>query len=167
MTQAAAYQIAPARWPEDTELARALLSDYGRYLASSPGGSAGVCLVGYEAELRALPGKYAEILLARVNGEGAGCVALTRRVLADGTDAVEMKRLWVEPGLRGLGVGRGLVTAAIAWTRAQHCGSLVLDTVHEAMPEAARLYQSLGFVEVDRFNDNPVAGVRFYQLRLS
>ena len=165
MTSVFAYQIAPARWPEDTELARTLLSNYGQYLASSPIGAAGVCLIGYEAELRTLPGKYEEILLARVNGEGAGCVALTRRVLADGTEAVEMKRVWVEPQFRGLGVGRGLVQAATAWAQTQGSGCVVLDTVNEAMPEAARLYQSLGFVEISRFNDNPVAGVRFYGLR--
>ncbi len=167
MAKAAAYQIAPARWPEDTDLARKLLRDYGEYLAGSP---ARVCLIGYEGELRALPGKYAgekaDLLLARVNDAGAGCAAVTRRLLRDGTAAVEMKRLWVEPDFRGLGLGRGLVNAAIAWARAQGCGAVVLDTVHEAMPEASLLYQSMGFAEIPRFNDNPVPGVRFYQLRL-
>jgi hypothetical protein len=42
----------------------------------------------------------------------------------------------------------------------------VLDTVQEAMPEAAALYQSLGFEEIGRFNDNAVPGVRFYRLML-
>src|SRR5580692_692128 len=92
------YEISPACWPEDTEQARALLTNYGKYLAASPSGAAGVCIPGYEAELRGLPGKYveegADLLLARVKGEGAGCVAIRRRVLADGTDTAEMKRLW-------------------------------------------------------------------------
>ncbi len=145
---------------------RALLTDYGQFLANSPIGSTGVCLIGYEAELRTLPGNYADFLLARVNGASAGCVALARKVLTDGTDAVEMKRLWVHPGFRGFGVGRGLVEAAIKRTRVLGCDSVVLDTVHDAMPEASRLYQSLGFVEISRFNDNPVPGVRFYQRKL-
>ena len=34
------------------------------------------------------------------------------------------------------------------------------------MPEAATLYRSLGFTETARFNDNPIAGVRFYILEL-
>jgi putative acetyltransferase len=167
MTQAE-YEIAPARWPEDTEQARALLASYGKYLASSPSGAAGVCIPGYDAELRGLPGKYAEqgadLLLARVQGEGAGCVAVTRRVLTDGMDAVEMKRLWVEPRFRGHGLGRRLVVSAIDWARANACGAVVLDTVNEAMPEAAELYRSLGFEEITRFNENPVPGVRFYKL---
>ncbi len=77
-----------------------------------------------------------------------------------------MKRLWVEPRFRKLGLGRGLVHAAIAWTRSQGHTSIVLDTVSEAMPEASELYLSLGFKEISRFNDNPVNGVRFFQLLL-
>jgi putative acetyltransferase len=166
----AEYEIAPARWPEDTEQARALLTNYGDYLATSPSGAGSVCIPGYEAELRALPGKYVkketDLLLARVKGEGAGCVAITRRVLTDGMEAAEMKRLWVEPRFRGCGLGRGLVGSAIAWARAHECDAVVLDTVNEAMPEAAELYRSLGFEEITRFNENPVPGVRFYKLML-
>ena len=160
------YQIAVARWPEDTESARALLTNYGQSLAA-----AGVCVVGYEAELSGMPGKYAgrtaDLLLARVGGEAAGCVAITERVLADGTRAGEMKRLWVEPRFRGLRLGRGLVVAAIGWARSQGCEAVVLDTVNEVMPEAAALYRSLGFDETGRFNDNPVPGLTFYILKLS
>ena len=164
------YEIAPAQWPEDTELARALLANYGRFLTASPVGAAGLCLIGYDAELRSLPGKYAQkeadLLLARVKGEGAGCVAITERTLEDGLRAAEMKRLWVEPRFRGYGVGRGLVRAAIDWTRSHEREAVVLDTVHEAMPEANELYRSLGFEEISRFNDNPLSGVRFYLLKL-
>jgi putative acetyltransferase len=169
--KAAEYEIAPARWPEDLKQACVLLKNYGEYLASSPSGAAGVCIPGYEAELRGLPGKYvgkeADLLLVRVNGEGAGCVAITRRVLKDGMGAAEMKRLWVEPRFRGHGLGRRLVGSAIDWARAHECSSVVLDTVNEAMPEAARLYSSLGFEEITRFNENPVPGLRFYKLTLS
>jgi putative acetyltransferase len=164
------YEIVPAQWPEDTELARALLANYGRFLTASPVGAAGLCLIGYDAELRSLPGKYAEkeadLLLARVKGQGAGCVAITERTLEDGLRAAEMKRLWVEPRFRGYGVGRGLVCAAIDWTRSRGREALALDTVHEAMPEANDLYRSLGFEEISRFNDNPLSGVRFYLLKL-
>lgn len=166
----AEYEIAPARWPEDIEQARALLKNYGDYLATSPSGAAGVCIPDYEKELRGLPDKYvgnaADLLLARVNGEGAGCVATTRRVLKDGMNAAEMKRLWVEPRFRGHGLGRRLVRSAIDWARSHQCSAVVLDTVNEAMPEAAQLYSSLGFEEITRFNENPVPGIRFYRLML-
>jgi len=87
-------------------------------------------------------------------------------VLADGTRAGEMKRLWVEPCFRRLGLGRRLVVGAIEWARSQGYGAVVLDTVNEAMPEAGELYRSLGFEETGRFNNNPVSGVRFYKLML-
>jgi putative acetyltransferase len=166
----AKYEIAAACWPKDTEEARALLTNYGQYLAASPSGSAGVCIAGYDAELRGLPGKYlgnsADLLLARVQGEAAGCVAIAERMLADGTRAGEMKRLWVEPRFRKIGLGRGLVVGAIEWSQSHGYGAVVLDTVNEAMPEAGALYRSLGFEETVRFNDNPVPGVHFYKLML-
>jgi putative acetyltransferase len=165
------HEIAFARWPQDTEQARALLTDYGQYLVASPVGAAGVCLIGYEAELRGLPGRYteeeADLLLARVQGEGAGCVAISQRVLKDGIRAAEAKRLWIEPRYRGRGIGRDLMRGAIEWARSHGCSAVVLDTVNEAMPEASELYRSLGFEETSRFNENPVAGVRFYMLKLN
>jgi putative acetyltransferase len=167
----ASYEIAPARWPEDAEQALRLLTNYGRYLAASPVAAAGMCFADYEAQLRGLPGKYAEaeadLLLARVKGHAAGCAAITPRILNDGARAAELKRLWVEPQFRGYGLGRGLVMAAGDWARTRRYKALVLDTVNEAMPEASALYQSLGFEETGRFNDNPISGVRFYKLKLT
>jgi putative acetyltransferase len=163
-------EISLARWPEDTMQALTLLTNYGRYLAASPVGATGLCTIGYEAELRGLPGKYAEngadLLLAWVEGDAAGCVAILERVLEHGERAAEMKRLWVEPRFRGLGLGRGLVNVAIQWAQSRGCRALVLDTVHEAMPEAGALYRSMGFEETGRYNDNPLSGVRFYIMKL-
>jgi putative acetyltransferase len=165
------YEIAPARWPEDAEHALRLLTNYGRFLAASPVAAAGMCFADYEAQIRGLPGKYADtdadLLLARMKGQVAGCAAITPRILNDGTRAAELKRLWVEAPFRGYGLGRGLVMAAVDWARAQGYQALVLDTVNEAMPEASALYQSLGFEETGRFNDNPISGVRFYKLKLT
>lgn len=165
------YEIAPAGWPEDTEHALRLLANYGRHLAASPVAAAGMCFSDYEAQLRGLPGKYAEadadLLLARIKGEVAGCAAVTTRILNDGALATELKRLWVEPQFRGYGLGRGLVMAAIDWARTRGYRTLVLDTVNEAMPEASALYQSLGFEETERFNDNPILGVRFYKFKVT
>ena len=166
----AAYEISVARWPEDTEAVRALLTNYGGHLALSPVAAAGFDFFAYDAETRGLPGKYAtgqaDLLMGRVDGETAGCVAVTLRPLSDSRESAELKRLWVEPHFRGLGVGRGLVLSAIEWARRHDLASVLLDTVNDAMPEACGLYRSLGFVEIGRFNDNPVDGVRFYQLLL-
>ena len=74
---------------------------------------------GFSAELAGLPGKYAspsgELLIAWVNGEAGGCVAL--RALDRAT--LEMKRLYVRPAARGIGLGKRLVEAAISSARQQ------------------------------------------------
>lgn len=98
----------------------------------------------FEAELATLPGRYAppsgRLLLARVGGEPAGCVAL--RDLGGG--ACEMKRMFVMPGHQGRGVGLALATRFLA--EAAEAGYRVarLDT-GPLQHEAHQLYARFGF----------------------
>jgi len=114
-----------------------------------------------EAELAALPGGYDAILVARDGGEIVGCVAL--RSLEDG--ACEMKRLYVRPTARGSGAGRALVETSIARARELGYRKMRLDTL-PTMDAARVLYLSLGFRPIERYNDNPIEGVLFFELRL-
>jgi ribosomal protein S18 acetylase RimI-like enzyme len=114
-----------------------------------------------EAELAALPGGYDAILLAREGDEIAGCVALRR--LEEGV--CEMKRLYVRPAARGSGAGRALVEASVARARELGYAAMRLDTL-PTMDTAQALYLSLGFREIERYNENPIEGVRFFELRL-
>lgn len=115
----------------------------------------------FEDELAALPGGYEALLLARLGGEPVGCAALKR--LPDG--ACELKRLYVRPAARGAGLGRALVEAAIARARELGHAALRLDTL-PAMDAARALYASLGFRPIERYNDNPIPGVLFFELVL-
>lgn len=163
-----ALSIRTAQWPRDDEVARTLLRNYAAYLAASPAGAANICIVNYEHELATLAETWSEpngvLLLAFLAARPAGCVAL--KVRHDRAAACEMKRLWVESGARGHRIGRRLAEAAIEWSRASGAETLLLDTVPAAMPEAAALYLSLGFTGTERHNTNPVADLRFMQLRL-
>jgi GNAT superfamily N-acetyltransferase len=101
----------------------------------------------FEAELAALPGKYAPpgglLLLATVEGVPAGCVALR------GIDATrcEMKRMFVYPAYHGRGVGRALGEVVLGAGRAAGYRTMLLDTsIRQA--EAQALYRRLGFREV-------------------
>jgi ribosomal protein S18 acetylase RimI-like enzyme len=114
-----------------------------------------------EAELAALPGGYEAILLARDGDEVAGCVALRR---LEGR-ACEMKRLYVRPSARGTGAGRALVEASVARARELGYVTMRLDTL-PTMDAARALYLSLGFRPIERYNDNPIEGVLFFELPL-
>lgn len=150
---------------EDVRAVRRLLRAYGDYLAANPAGAANICIEGYAEELERLPEVYFVLLLAEVDGVAAGCVAL-RRVAKD-ESGCEMKRLWVDGGFRGLGLGRRLVEEAIGWAKRMGWKTMYLDTVPAAMPEANRLYAAMGFEGTERFNENPLLGVVFFRLRLA
>ncbi|SEC16657.1 GNAT family N-acetyltransferase [Terriglobus roseus] len=165
---ASAVTIRAAIWPEDQDVARALLRDYAAFLIGNPAGAVNICLVDYDKELELLAQRYVEphaaLLLAFVGADPAGCVAIKQR--ADRPGATELKRLWTEPIARGKGLGRALATAAIAWSFQHGADTVLLDTVPKAMPDAVRLYRSLGFVETSRHNDNPVEDLLFMSLHI-
>jgi ribosomal protein S18 acetylase RimI-like enzyme len=119
----------------------------------------------FDRELDSLPGAYAPprglLLLARCDGEPAGCVAL--RPLETG--AAEVKRLYVRDRCRGRGIGRLLATELIAAARRLGYSKLRLDTV-PSMATAQALYRSLGFREIDAYTVNPIPGARFFELEL-
>ncbi len=152
--------IRDADGPADIETIRTLFVEYGESLNFS------LCFQGFDEELAALPGKYAppggRLLLAEIAGDTAGVVGL-RPVDMDG--ACEMKRLYLRPAFRGLGLGRRLAETVIAAARKAAYGRMLLDTV-ETMAEAGALYRDLGFVEIPPYYDNPTPGVHFYALDL-
>jgi len=126
-----------------------------------------LCFQNFDEELRDLPGEYAEprgaLLLTQVNGEIAGCCALRPLDGCDYSNAAEMKRLYVRPAFRGLGLGRQLADAIL--DAALHAGyaCVLLDTLDD-MEAARALYEDLGFEEVPPFYHNPHAGAHYLKV---
>lgn len=139
---------------DDLDVVRVLFREYAESLDLE------VHFQGFDDEVAELP--YEVLLVASVDGEPVGCVALRR--LDD--DTCEMKRMFVRPSARGTGAGRMLATASIERARELGYRTMRLDTLPRRMEAAGELYRSLGFVEVGRYNDNPVEGVIFMELQL-
>lgn len=128
-----------------------------------------LCFQNFVDELRDLPGEYAAphgtLLLATVNGEFAGCCAVRPLHAVDYANACEMKRLYVRPQFRGLGLGRQLSEVALDSATASGFDCILLDTLDD-MESARALYQELGFAEIPPYYYNPIAGAHYLKADL-
>jgi GNAT superfamily N-acetyltransferase len=156
-------EVIPAQGAPALAIARELFVEYEQSLAVD------LCFQNFEAELAALPGPYAEprgmLLLALVDGAPAGCCALRQLNDVDYANACEMKRLFVRPAFRGLGLGRQLVEATLEGARQLAYDHVLLDTLDE-MESARTLYEDLGFEEVPPYYHNPIAGAHYLKAKL-
>jgi GNAT superfamily N-acetyltransferase len=153
-------RIVSAETQESLAEARELFTEYAEALGID------LSFQDFDRELAELPGDYAppegRLLLAYHDTELAGCGAL--RKLAVGV--CEMKRLYVRPAFRGKGIGRAIAAALIAAAREIGYARVRLDTL-PSMGEAAALYRSLGFREIEPYRFNPVPGTLFMQFDLT
>jgi DNA-binding MarR family transcriptional regulator/GNAT superfamily N-acetyltransferase len=91
-------------------------------------------------------------LVATLRGEPIGCGALKFHDDAP----TELKRMWVAPTGRGLGVGRRLL-AELESRAAQHGSHTIRLETNRTLTEAIAMYRSAGYREVRPFNDEPYA----------
>jgi putative acetyltransferase len=145
---------------DDLDTVRQLFLEYQALL------SVDLCFQGFATEVANLPGAYTppdgRLLLAKNDGVAVGCIAL-RKIDASRS---EMKRLFVRPTARGLGVGRALITKIIDDARTIGYAEIVLDTL-PTMTEAQNLYSAFGFQDIPPYRDNPIIGTRYLGLRLT
>ncbi|VWX59914.1 GCN5-related N-acetyltransferase [Burkholderiales bacterium 8X] len=170
--------------PAEIEAARTIFKAYAASLSVDLG------FQNFEEELARLPGDYAEprgaLLLALVEcdpkasigpsshvleldsgrrAEVAGCCALRPLDGVDYSNAAEIKRLYVRPGFRGMGLGRRLVEAALDAAHGAGYGCVLLDTLDD-MESARGLYAEMGFEEVPPYYHNPIAGSHYLKADL-
>jgi DNA-binding MarR family transcriptional regulator/GNAT superfamily N-acetyltransferase len=91
-------------------------------------------------------------LIARLRGEPVGCGGL----IVHGTAPAEIKRMWVAPEVRGLGLGRRLLAELERLAHESGARATRLDT-NRNLTEAISLYRSSGYDEIPDFNGEPYA----------
>lgn len=168
------YRIIPARTSEDILAVATLFSAYVEWL------NIDLTFQNFETELKDLPGKYAppkgELWLAR-NAEGTpiGCIALRPLSLqpVDGIDTAadkaeahaaepfcEIKRLYVSPIARGLGLGRALIATVLSHAQTLGYREVRLDTL-ASMTAPLKLYREAGFIDIPPYYITPVPDTVF------
>ena len=152
-------KIIEAKSQAQLETARQLFHEYQNFIGVD------LCFQDFAKELATLPGKYAlprgTILLAKVDDEIAGCVAVRPINL----DVCEMKRLYVRPDFRGRAIGEGLAAEIVSRARAMGYQKMQLDTLERLQPAMA-IYAKLGFRKIEPYYANPLDEVVYWELRL-
>ena len=150
----------------DTQTLAAAKTIFREYAASL---SVDLGFQGFDEEVDGLPGAYASprgaLLLITVDDATAGCCGLRSIDSAVYPNACEMKRLYVRPAFRGLGLGRQLVEAALENARIAAYDCVLLDTLDD-MESARALYAELGFHEIPAYYENPVVGAHYLKVDL-
>jgi len=101
------------------------------------------------------------LLIARLRGRPVGCGALKFHTRAP----AELKRMWVAPEARGLGLGRRLLVELERHAKRAGARRVRLET-NRSLKEAIQLYRSSGYREVPAFNDEPFAH-HWFEKRIS
>ena len=152
-------RLLQATTPREWDEAQRLVREYAASL------NVDLSFQNFDRELQHFTTEYAPptgtFLLAEDSGQYVACIAV--REFSAGVG--EIKRLYVAPAARGLGLGRLLVERIIVVAREIGYSSLLLDTL-PFMKEAQSLYVALGFKPTAPYRYNPVAGSAFLRLDL-
>lgn len=135
---------------------KTLFSEYTDMLiAGDAGFREYLSLQHYEDELNDLEAKYGapsgRLYLALCDGTPSGCIGL-RKIDAFNC---EMKRLFVRPEFRNLGIAGRLVNRIIDDAREIGYRRMLLDTL-PFLDTAVEMYKKYGFYEIDSYNDSPM-----------
>ena len=121
-----------------------------------------LCFQGFEEELSQLPGKYAPpigVLVIVLDGEMPIACGAVRPLEQD---VCELKRIYVRPSHRGIGLGRKVTLDLIQRSEDMGYTTVKLDTLKRLTP-ALNLYGSLGFQEITPYNFNPEQDVAYFE----
>lgn len=153
--------IRPAESAADFATAARLITEYIDWLPFD------LDFQDFRSELAELDVHYAPprgVLLLAFRGDQAVGTAGVRPF---NTEIAELKRMYVQPSGRGQRLGSRLLESAIAFAASAGYRVLRLDSDQASMPDANRLYESYGFVDIERYRPNHLECARFMELDLA
>jgi DNA-binding MarR family transcriptional regulator/GNAT superfamily N-acetyltransferase len=108
--------------------------------------------VGATAHPHELRPPHGDFVVVYLHGEPVGCGG----VKFHPGEPTEIKRMWVSDDVRGMGIGRRLLTELEALAIASGATLAHIET-NATLTEAMAMYRRSGYVEVPAFNDEPFA----------
>lgn len=148
-----AASVTISREPADSSDAATCVAAYYRELDARFEGGFDPGSGGYAGK----PAQAGDVfLVARLDGHAIGCGSLKALDAATG----EIKRMWVAPEARGLGLARRLLQALEEEARRLGITRIVMDT-NRSLAEAQSLYRKAGYHDIPSYNDNAYADFWF------
>lgn len=148
-----------AETPDDIAAVKAIFLEYMAFIEGYLGES--LCFQGTDSEFKNFPKVYDVLLLAKVGGEPVAACGI--KPFKD--KICELKRLYCRPSGRGHRLGERLSRESLNAARQLGYEEMYLDT-DPGLTHACRIYEALGFYDIDRYYENPMGCSRYMAISL-
>ena len=148
-----------AKSKADIAAVKDIFLEYMRFIEDFLGQSLG--FQGTETEFATFPKAYETLWLAKLGDEPVAACGVKNHK----PGICELKRLYCRPAGRGHQLGLKLTQAAINFSRSQGYSQMYLDT-DPSLKNANKIYEDLGFKDIERYYDNPMGCSRYMALAL-
>jgi len=152
-------EIVAATSPADFTTGKRLFLEYAQSLDFN------LCFQNFEQELADIQVQYGApngcLLLIKNGEEAVGCAGVRRWK----DDIAELKRMYLQPRTRGMGLGKKLLESALENARLLGYSKIRLDTL-PTMQAAIALYREFGFQDIPAYLENPFVGTIYLEKQL-
>ena len=155
-----AVTISQATSDQDIAQVKQIFLEYLEFIENYLGESLG--FQDTEQEFKTFPQAYDVLYLAKVKGAPAAACGV--KPFKPGI--CELKRLYCRPSGRGHALGLNLTQSAIGFAKEAGYTQMYLDT-DRGLTHANKIYEGLGFIDIERYYDNPMGCSRYMALKLS
>jgi GNAT superfamily N-acetyltransferase len=152
-------EIKEVKNAEDFSVAKELIMEYVKWLGID------LSFQNFDNEMDTIQETYGNsngrLFIALINNKAVGVGGIKRF----NNRECEVKRMFVQPESRGLGIGKRLLKECIEIAKKLNYETMKLDTA-DFMKSAIKLYKDNGFIEIRAYRHNPHEEARYFELDL-